>query len=70
MLVNLNGYAGAARSADIFALRPAAIAVSYMGFPGSMGCRDMVDYILADGVVIPSEMRRYYSEKVWPFLRF
>lgn len=53
-----------AKSADIFALRPAAVAVSYMGFPGTMGSAEMVDYILADGVVIPPEMRRFYSEKV------
>lgn len=64
VLVNLGGYAGTAKSADIFALRPAAIAVSYMGFPGTMGSREMVDYILADGVVIPPNMRGYYSEKV------
>lgn len=64
ILVNLNGYAGTARSADIFALRPAPIAVSYMGFPGSMGSRDIVDYILADDVVIPPHLNQFYSEKV------
>ncbi|CAM9288553.1 unnamed protein product, partial [Laminaria digitata] len=64
VLVNLNGYAGTAKSADIFALGPAAVAVSYMGFPGTMGSGDMVDYVLADGVVIPTEMRRFYAEKV------
>lgn len=64
VLVNLNGYAGTAKSADIFALGPAAVAVSYMGFPGTMGSADMVDYLLADGVVIPTELRRFYAEKV------
>lgn len=64
MLVNLGGYAGTARSADIFALRPAAVAVSYMGFPGTMGSVEMVDYILADGVVVPHDLRHFYSEKV------
>eukprot|EP00904_Undaria_pinnatifida_P003604 jgi/Undpi1/13244/HiC_scaffold_8.g02906.m1 len=64
VLVNLNGYAGTAKSADIFALGPAAVAVSYMGFPGTMGSSDMVDYVLADGIVIPKEMRRFYAEKV------
>lgn len=62
--MNLNGYAGTAKSADIFALGPAAVAVSYMGFPGTMGSSDMVDYVLADGIVIPKEMRRFYAEKV------
>lgn len=64
ILVNLGGYAGTAKSADIFALRPAPVAVSYMGFPGTMGSVEMVDYILADGVVIPPDLKRFYSEKV------
>lgn len=64
ILVNLNGYAGTAKSADIFARRPASVAVSYMGFPGTMGSSELVDYILADGVVIPLELRQYYTEKV------
>ncbi|CAB1106042.1 GT41 [Ectocarpus sp. CCAP 1310/34] len=64
VLVNLGGYAGTVKSADIFALRPAAVAVSYMGFPGTMGSSEMVDYILADAVVVPPDLRRFYSEKV------
>ncbi|CAM9927499.1 unnamed protein product, partial [Ectocarpus fasciculatus] len=64
VLVNLGGYAGTVKSADIFALRPAAVAVSYMGFPGTMGSREMADYILADAVVVPPDLRRFYSEKV------
>jgi len=64
LLVNLGGYAGTAKSADIFALRPAPVAVSYMGFPGTMGSDHMVDYILADRVVIPPSLRQFYSEKV------
>lgn len=64
VLVNLNGYAGTAKSPDVFALRPAPLAVSYMGFPGTMGSSELVDYLLADGVVIPPESRCYYSEKV------
>lgn len=63
-MVNLGGYAGTAKSADVFALRPAPVAVSYMGFPGTMGSVEMVDYILADGTVIPPDLRRFYSEKV------
>ena len=38
--------------------------MSYMGFPGTMGSADMVDYVLADGVVIPTELRHFYAEKV------
>ncbi|CAN0440776.1 unnamed protein product, partial [Scytosiphon promiscuus] len=64
VLVNLGGYAGTIKSADIFALRPAPVAVSYMGFPGTMGSAEMVDYILADRTVIPPNLRHFYSEKV------
>lgn len=63
-MVNLNGYAGTAKSADIFALRPAVVSIGYMGFPGTMGSAELLDYILADGVVIPTDLRKYYSEKV------
>lgn len=66
-MVNLGGYAGTIKSADIFALRPAPVAVSYMGFPGTMGSAEMVDYILADRTVIPPNLRRFYSEKVADF---
>lgn len=35
-----------------------------MGFPGTMGSVEMVDYILADRTVIPPDLRGFYSEKV------
>ena len=38
ILINLNGYTKGARN-EIFALRPAPIQVSYMGFCGTMGAR-------------------------------
>jgi predicted O-linked N-acetylglucosamine transferase (SPINDLY family) len=60
--VDLNGHTDGARP-QILALRAAPIQVIYLGYPGTMGA-PYVDYILADGVVIPAEHERYYSEKV------
>lgn len=62
ILINLNGYTKNSRN-EIFALKPAPIQVSFMGFCGSMGA-EYIDYIVADNVVIPSELRPFYQEKV------
>ena len=62
ILVNLNGYFGRMRM-GVFARSPAPIQVNYLGFPGSLGA-DYIDYILADGVVIPDGERRFYAEKL------
>jgi predicted O-linked N-acetylglucosamine transferase (SPINDLY family) len=62
ILVNLNGWFGNLRM-GLFALRPAAIQVNYLGFPGTLGAPYM-DYILADRVVIPDGEQRFYSEQV------
>jgi len=39
------------------------VQISYLGYPGSMGA-DFIDYIIADGVLVPPESRQFYSEKV------
>jgi protein O-GlcNAc transferase len=62
ILVDLKGYTQHSRT-GILALRPAPIQVNYLGYPGTMGT-DLVDYILADGFVIPPEQRKYFAEKV------
>jgi len=62
VMVDLAGYTSGSR-ADMFAMRPAPIQVSYLGFPGTLGAPYM-DYILADKVVIPDENRPYYQEQV------
>jgi len=62
VLVDLAGYTSGSR-VDLFAMRPAPIQVSYLGFPGTLGAAYM-DYILADKVVIPEENRPYYQEEV------
>lgn len=62
ILVNLNGYTKGARN-EIFALHPAPIQVSYMGFCGTMGA-DYIEYLIADRTVIPPQLKPFYSEKI------
>ena len=47
----------------IFAYRFAPIQISYLGYPGTTGA-NFIDYIIADEVVIPSECRKFYTEKI------
>lgn len=60
--VDLNGYTAGERTA-IFALRPAPVQINYLGFPGTMAT-NFVDYIIADGFVIPANLQRHYAEKM------
>jgi protein O-GlcNAc transferase len=62
VLVDLKGYTLGSRS-QIVALRPAAVQVNWLGFPGSMGT-DCVDYIIADPFIVPAGAERHYSERV------
>lgn len=62
ILVNLNGYFGRGRM-GVFARRAAPVQVNYLGFPGTLGA-EYIDYIVADGIVIPPEEERFYSEQV------
>ncbi len=62
IVVDLNGHTVGSRTAAL-AMRPSPVAVSYLGFPGTMGT-GYIDYILADTSVIPAEQRSFYSEQV------
>lgn len=62
ILVDLTGYTTGARS-ELLALRPAPIQVNWLGYPGTMGAA-FVDYIIADNIIIPPELERYYTETV------
>lgn len=62
ILVNLNGYTKGARN-EIFAMQPAPIQVSYMGFPGTMGA-SYIDYLVTDEFVSPFSSAHIYSEKL------
>jgi predicted O-linked N-acetylglucosamine transferase (SPINDLY family) len=60
--IDLKGYTTGGRP-GIFAHRAAPAQVSYLGYPGTTGA-GFIDYILADAVTIPDELRKYYSEAV------
>ncbi|GMN25847.1 hypothetical protein TIFTF001_001078 [Ficus carica] len=62
ILVNLNGYTKGARN-EIFAMQPAPIQVSYMGFPGTTGA-DCIHYLVTDEFVSPLHLSHIYSEKL------
>ncbi len=62
ILVNLNGWFGKHRM-GVFARRPAPVQVNYLGFPGTLGAPYM-DYIIADGTVIPDDAQHFYDEAV------
>jgi predicted O-linked N-acetylglucosamine transferase (SPINDLY family)/glycosyltransferase involved in cell wall biosynthesis len=61
ILVDLQGLTSGCR-ASILAHKPAPVAVSWLGFPGTSGLPG-VDYIIADRYLIPEELARFYSEK-------
>ena len=60
--VDLDGYSINARPA-VFALRPAPIAVNFLGYPGTIGAAHM-DYIIADKILVPEPERQFYDERV------
>ena len=62
ILVDLAGYTYGSNPA-IFALQPAPVQVSYLGYSATMGA-EFMQYILADKWLIPESHQKYYSEKV------
>jgi len=60
--VDLKGFTENSRP-GIFALRPAPVAVAYMGFPATTSA-DFIDYVIADRIIVPEAEHGSYSEKV------
>ncbi len=60
--IDLKGFTQDNR-AGIFASRAAPIQVNYLGYPGTMGA-DYMDYIVADDILVPTNGKRHYSEKI------
>jgi predicted O-linked N-acetylglucosamine transferase (SPINDLY family) len=60
--VDLGGHTHGSRP-GIFAMRAAPLQINYLGYPGTSGASYM-DYLIADPVLIPTELQRHYSEKV------
>jgi predicted O-linked N-acetylglucosamine transferase (SPINDLY family) len=62
--LDMKGYCGGGRP-EIFALRPAPIQVSFLGYPGSMQA-GFIDYLIADRIVAPEADGASFSERlVW-----
>lgn len=61
ILVDLQGLTSGAR-ANIPALRPAPLQLTYLGFPGSTGL-PCIDYVLCDRYIYPEQMRPNFAEK-------
>ena len=62
IVIDLKGYTQWARP-GIFARRPAALQVSWLGYPGTMAA-DFYDYVLADPVVLPHDQQPFYDEQI------
>lgn len=60
--VDLKGYTRGARP-GIFAYMPAPVQVNYLGYPGTLGA-PYIQYLIADKVLIPTEERVNYTEKI------
>lgn len=62
VLVDLAGYTSFSR-AGVFARRPGALQVSYLGFVGTLGA-DWIDYAIVDHEVCPAGAERHWVEKL------
>lgn len=62
ILMNCNGYTHGSRN-ELFALRPAPLQISFLGFIGSLGA-EFIQYLIADPIVVPMALRSFYQEKM------
>ena len=62
ILVDLGGHTTGNRL-GIFALRPAPVQVSYLGYPATTGC-SFIDYRLVDGLTDPDGSDSYSTERL------
>jgi predicted O-linked N-acetylglucosamine transferase (SPINDLY family) len=60
--VDLGGFTMDCRT-NIFSMRAAPVQVNYLGYPGTMGA-EYIDYLIADCTLIPTQMQKYYTEKI------
>ena len=61
LLIDLHGYTRFGRP-ELFALQPAPVQVSFLGYPGTLGAA-YIPYLIADPVVLPDELRSGFSEQ-------
>ncbi len=58
--IDLNGFDGATRS-ELFGYRLAPLQMSYLGYPGTMGCT-LYDYLIGDAQTCPPGSERFFDE--------
>ena len=61
VLIDLNGYTTHSKS-EIFALRPAPVQVSWLGYLGTLGA-PWYDYVLTDRFACPPQLQPFFSER-------
>ncbi|HEY1138937.1 MAG TPA: tetratricopeptide repeat protein, partial [Lysobacter sp.] len=62
VLFDLRGWGGGG-APEVLALRPAPVQVNWLAYPGTSGAPWM-DYVLADGFVLPDSLAPHFSERV------
>lgn len=62
ILVDLKGYTAGDRL-TLMARRPCGVQVTWLGYPGTTGA-PFVDYLIADGFIIPPDREAAYSERI------
>lgn len=62
IVIDLTGPTQGGRT-SILTARPAAVQASWLGYAGTNGAT-FVDYLIADGVVIPPELQPHFAEKI------
>lgn len=61
--VDLKGHTTGSRM-GLFARRLAPLQIHYLGYPGTLGMPGAIDYLLADGTVVPPHSQQHYSESI------
>lgn len=61
ILIDLNGWTGNTRSAAL-AWRPAPVQVNWLGYPATLGNRQLADYLIGDATVTPAQDAACYAE--------
>ncbi len=62
ILVDLNGHTLGNRL-ELFALRPAPVQVTWLGYPGTTGT-DFIDYAIVDERIAPAGEQAYFTERL------
>jgi len=60
--IDLNGYTKYSRPM-IFSYKLAPLQINFLGYPGTLGSKNY-DYIVADKIVIPQNLKKFYTEKI------